>query len=533
MWFLLCLPLLQAAKTGIIRGTVTSLEGEPIRYAKIRVNNPTHDEEHYEIVSADETGRYEVRGLAPGSYHVFCSKLGYVGKSYKEPKVGGAGEEIAVAAEQTVEHIDCALPRAGLITGTVTDEHGEPLPRVMVKAMVKTYRRGKPSLGWGGAVSTDDRGYYRLYDLDPGRYYVQADAGNNFPEAYTAVLYPNASRMADAEAILLAAGQEIGGINIGLRVQQTYAVAGKVFDQHTGRPALGASVYLRSTEGFGRFFNAETQKDGSFKISRVIPGGYQIFASITEAGSNRERNLFRFMEVSGNVSDLTLAVGAGVTIKGRLKAEGDNLPERLSVSLLTAMPDSDNAEYVGSGTTRPDGTFEINQVSPGSYRIWVEPTPQDRKLEDAYFVDEVKLGGREESSENVTIPEGAGPFELSATLDFRTATITGNLADGDDKPLAGTAVVLLHADPKLREQSWRLKQGRTDAQGAFKVEHIPPGDYLLIPWPEAEAGALLDPDVMQQAQKYAAPITVERSSSTVKDLKLAPELAAIARTFAK
>ena len=66
----------------------------------------------------------------------------------------------------------------GSIAGTISDEEGEPVAGVSVQAMSKVFNQGKSALQARGSAKTDDRGNYRLYDLPPGRYYVQAGGKN-------------------------------------------------------------------------------------------------------------------------------------------------------------------------------------------------------------------------------------------------------------------------------------------------------------------------------------------------------------------
>src|ERR1017187_7151186 len=98
------------------------------------------------------------------------------------------------------------MQRGGVITGVVTNDDGEPVVYANVQVMIKTYRRGQPTLTARSTASTDDRGRYRVFDLSPGRYYVQATRRgggptNNKETAYANVIYPNAARLQDAQAI--------------------------------------------------------------------------------------------------------------------------------------------------------------------------------------------------------------------------------------------------------------------------------------------------------------------------------------------
>jgi len=525
-------------KPATIRGKVTAaLSGAPLKRAQITARDSKRPMEPVGA-SADAAGNYEIRGLDPGTYYVSCSKPGYVTMGYKAKKPN-QGEPVTLVAEQVAKDIDCSLPRSGLITGTISDEDGEPIPNVSVQAMMKYYRQGKPQLQQRGSATSDDRGNFRIFDLPAGRYFIQAGVRNygqmGSVGTFATIIYPNASRMADAQAVQLATGAEVAGINITMHEQQTYSVAGRVVDLRTGRPASGAFLNLYPEDfGIGTQGNAQTRPDGSFKLTNIAPGHYRLMVSIVEAGMRNNAAPFtKAVDVAGNVGDLNVGVGAGATIKGRLKAEGGDLPDKVRVSLLTRNANGNISFGGGVNAANADGTFEIADTQPGTYELQIMPVTFNAQLMGSYFLSEINVGNQDVTETGVVVPEGGGSLELSATLDFRGGSITGNVTDDDDKPMGSTSVALVNADPKKRQNDLYFKRGGTDSSGHFKLSAIIPGDYLLFVWPEDDPGQLLDPDLFLQAQKYGVPVSVALSSSTTKDLKLAPELRAIAQAFAQ
>lgn len=124
-------------------------------------------------------------------------------------------------------------------------------------------------------------------------------------------------------------------------------------------------------------------------------------------------------------------------------------------------------------------------------------------------------------------------LELSATLDFRGGAVTGTLTDPGDKPVIEMMVLLVQADPKKRPPWIGDPFAFSDKTGAFKIQGVAPGDYLLMAWPINETGPLLDPEVFAKAQKYAVSVTIERSGVVTQGLKVPPELRALAEAFAQ
>lgn len=70
--FILCPLLIQAQKTYSIKGVVKeAISGEPISYATVIIWNTTQG------TATDSTGHFEISGVAPGSYRLQASFLGY------------------------------------------------------------------------------------------------------------------------------------------------------------------------------------------------------------------------------------------------------------------------------------------------------------------------------------------------------------------------------------------------------------------------------------------------------------------------
>ena len=78
-----------------------------------------------------------------------------------------------------LDKIDLRLTRAGVVTGKVVDEFGDPVTDVFVTAMRYQYVQGSRRLmQTGRGAQTNDIGEYRIYGLSPGQYYVSATLRN-------------------------------------------------------------------------------------------------------------------------------------------------------------------------------------------------------------------------------------------------------------------------------------------------------------------------------------------------------------------
>ena len=159
---------------GVIRGRILdAATGRGVPRAEVRAgpNAPQFPENR--IVMTDSEGRYEIKGLPAETYAINVSKPNYVRASWGAARVEGPGKRIDLAEGQVLEKIDVRLSRAGVITGKIVDEFGDPVTDVFVSAMHYQYIQGSRRLtqaGRGG--STNDIGEYRIYGLTPGQYFV-------------------------------------------------------------------------------------------------------------------------------------------------------------------------------------------------------------------------------------------------------------------------------------------------------------------------------------------------------------------------
>ena len=97
------------------------------------LNNP--EEEIARTTISDDAGRFRFAGLPPGRYTIGGAKEGYVTTNYGALRPGGAGSPVVIA--DGVSRTDLTLPllRGAVITGTLLDPDGSPIPGVAMRAL--------------------------------------------------------------------------------------------------------------------------------------------------------------------------------------------------------------------------------------------------------------------------------------------------------------------------------------------------------------------------------------------------------------
>jgi len=279
-----------------IAGMVIKLAGsEPLRKAKVRLRSL---EERTRAISTttDSGGGFQLRGIPPGRYNLTVSRVGFVTQTYGQKKADDPGAILTLRAGQEMKDLLFRLLPSGVIAGRILDEDGEPIPSATVSALREAYSEGKRNLSTSTTVETNDLGEYRLFGLQPGRYFVSAISRgwNRFEDiqeedadihqqGYAKMYYPGTPDAARASSIVIKAGEEIPSVEILMRQVLVYRIRGHVYNQITHKPGTGTNLFLTSRTNrlewdFGHQQVIAENQDASFEIPDVLPGSYLLTA---------------------------------------------------------------------------------------------------------------------------------------------------------------------------------------------------------------------------------------------------------------
>jgi carboxypeptidase family protein len=196
--------------TGSISGRVT-LADKPVSGVNVmlvpgEINAPVT--KPIAKATTNEEGNFQLTRVPAGSYVLQTFTPAFVAPNDSRRAQGKA---INLNDGETVEGIDIALTRGGVITGRIADAEGQPLIQETVRLLALDERDQKIPvyLPYSSLYSTDDRGIYRLFGVPPGRYIVSVgtDTAQNYPRMglgntyYPLTYHPDVTDQARASVI--------------------------------------------------------------------------------------------------------------------------------------------------------------------------------------------------------------------------------------------------------------------------------------------------------------------------------------------
>lgn len=443
----------------------------------------------------DEDGNYRLTRLPAGRFTIMpVAKAYVVGDSgnYKQP-----GQAVNVAEGESIEKIDFALVRGGVITGRITDAEGRPIIGELVNVASEDGSRGASAMYnfSQSGLQTDDRGVYRLYGLDPGKYKVSVGRAASGGEAtgmgpggsqYMLTYYPGVAEASKAEAIEINEGSEVANIDITPgKFARGYSVSGRVIDANSNQPVANAFIAYSTVSdenqalGQMNFTGSQSDANGKFHLEGLEPGHYAAF-TMTIGHENTYSDPTPFYISSGDVTGIEIKVKRGATLEGVAVVENNSDPAVAallqSISIYAYVYDvkSTSAPSFSQSKINSDGSFRFTGLSPGTARINLTgfPTPP-RGLE----LVRTELQGLEQQN-GIEVTAGARVTGVRLVFTYGTGKIRGELKtqDGDWPEDLGVSLSIQAVGGASHPYRRSVE---VDARGHFLAENIPPGTYDL------------------------------------------------------
>jgi hypothetical protein len=525
-----------------INGRVVGDAGEPLAGVSVYVLPQAPGQQRSpRVVTADDEGAFQVTGLEPGLYMLNATLPGYV--SDADPLTGRPA-----ATYRPGDNAVVRLTKGGVITGTVTDQQGEPIVGLSVRAFrVRDLDGGAQQTPFTFSLDdrTDDRGVYRIYGLRPGLYVVFAGgaATSSFGliTAYggdAPTFYPSGTRDTASE-VSVRAGQETAGIDIRYREEQGHRVTGALDLPNAAPGDLSAGVTLTfASTGMvaGSAGVNPNSTEHSFSFEGIADGEYDLQAT----GGNRDgltgasapqRVSVRGADVTGLRVTLTpLASASGVLViepasesdRARDACKAARATQLPQETLITIIPERARAasnrpvsRLLGPRDVTPEatGAFMLRSLEPGRYRLAF------RLFDEALYLRAVQLPAAPPvaaaspaspraaanaastrtpaaaASQRASIAPPAVSRDLldlkagqqlsgiSVRLAEGAVSFSGRIVPAEGAAPPSFAQMRVHLVPAEREHAddpLRFYEAAPDASGVFMLKNLAPGRYLIF-----------------------------------------------------
>jgi hypothetical protein len=391
--------------------------------------------------TTDSKGNFEFESATPGNYTLIVAAENYL------PLV--SAEKFTIVARETTTCNDVNLDLGFAINLVVVDSKAIPLPDVSVT----WYRNAGSNL-----VEARRRRTVKAQQTNPkGRLLL----GGLPAELLTLeISHPDFAHVVLEHDFSGQTKQTTDALEVVLHVGAT--VAGSVVDGRTGMPIAEVDLEIHTTENnqaFGALlrgsdWNAESGEDGKFDFSNLPSGEYVLIAKHEDYAESTKGPI---LVSESAVENITLMMHPGaLLIVTVLDSEG--------VPVANANVQAVNviAQQVKTGATGEDGIVRLENVTPGGYQVAFTDTSS--------FDASSNSGSLDVSFKFLEIEEGE---ELEVTLGgpVLSATVEGVVRLGGE--LVPNATVAIITDSGMKVDT-------TDELGAFEVESVPMGSFIII-----------------------------------------------------
>jgi len=492
------------AGTGIITGFVTTAgSGGPVRRARVTLSGG--ELRGGRSTLTNDEGRFTFAALPAGRFSMRASKAGYVDVPFGAKRPGRPGTPIQLADKQKLENANIALPKGGVITGMVIDESGEPAPGTQIRVMRFAMQTGERTLQSAGQAQADDRGFYRVWGLQPGEYLVSAvprnqnigDLRNTFAAKIEMLLQqaqaggagPGGGRAGGAGGGAAGGGRGGGGGGRGLAAIEQMLAGGRGGNQ---------DLLARAAQVQEQMAQLEQEQAVAYA---------PVYYPSTPSPSQSSTVTLTVGEERPGI-DMQLRLVHTATVEGNVQGVDGVIPQGTQITLLP-MDQAGMPTVPGTSTNmaraQQDGKFTFRDVPPGQYRVMARANIRavDPNAQATANAQAAGRGGGGRGGAGGGPGGRGGPGQITQVMwgsadiavtgeDVKNVsvslqpgmTLSGRVSFEGQAALPPTDLTRVRINLSARGAQPGLDLGglppaEVDATGLFKIKGVPPGRYSI------------------------------------------------------
>jgi hypothetical protein len=424
---------------------------------------------------------------------------------------------ITLRSEQLNVPITVRMYPEALITGTLTDSDGTPLPQVFVMAMRSTY--SDVGQQWFPAAQhlTNSRGEFRL-PVPPGDYRIETNFSPRIRNSSNAILplvYPIPGTTGTIDGLHMRSGTE-EHFDLHPIVSRTYMVSLRLDPpQERGFPMLMA----RAADGTMLPVSMlRSGPAGGDEMRAALPSGtFTLIASMNN-GENAEYGETTVTVTDHDLSGVSLRMSSVAPIPVQVVLDSDASadktppkPQQLGLILENAQKSFSRFGGFSSAvmaTAGNGGTYM--RPMPGVYRLMARNS-------DPWYVKSATYGTADLLQQEMTVAASAGSSPIIVTVSDQTGSLQGSVRRSGTPVSAWVEVI------PTGHSAVPVYTTRSGADGSFNFASLPPGSYQAIAFDSHLQADFRNSSTLAPFTTYVHSVSVTHSNKASVDLDVVPD----------